>query len=143
MRLIIIKILFTLLCLCLLSCKKKIDEDYRSEFIGNWYSAHNTGADFWYDIKVDSNSYATYTSHTALGGGDLSKIHGIARANDKHFKIGRIYSFKIIEYPHKIDTTSSSIYVQDGLSNKKANWEMILKGPILHGGDGTYFRADY
>jgi len=143
MKLTYTNIFFILLCLSLFSCKKKVDENNRPEFVGHWYCPYGDSGsgteDFSYDITVDDNSNAIYTSHTTLGGGDVSTIHGTARANDRHFKIGRIYSFKVIEYPHKIDTTSS-IFIVDG---KKANWKMTLKGPIFHDGDGSYYKADY
>jgi len=147
MRLTIDKVLLFFLCMCLFSCKKKVDDDYRPEFIGYWQS--NNGADWWYDINVDKDSYAIYTSHTNpnIGNNIGSTIKGTARANDKHFKIGRIYSFKIKEYPHTIDTTDSNIWihqiVQNSTISKKANWTMTLEGPILHGGDGVYYKADY
>ena len=107
MRLIIIRILFVFFCLSFLSCKKKIDEDYRPEFIGDWYCPFNYGSttsDFGFNIKIDSNNNATYQAHTYHGDG--STFDGIARANNRHLKIGRLHSFKIVEYPHKITTGS-------------------------------------
>jgi len=139
------KIFLILLCLCLFSCKKKTEEDYRPEFIGYWYCPPPYSDAFSFSITIDNNSFAVYRGYE--NGQEGSSIHGIARANDKHFKIGRIYSFKIIEYPHKIDTASSNVYAPIGpppwLTSKKANWKMTLKGPILHAGDGSYYKADY
>jgi hypothetical protein len=132
--------------LVLAGCKKQVEKE-RPEFIGYWYS--DNGADFWYDITIDKDSYAVYSSNSRIGsGGGGSSIHGIARANDKKLKIGRIFNFKIIEYPHKIDTTSSNVYIPIrtgswSITLKKANWEMTLKGPKLHAGDGVYYKADY
>jgi len=142
MKLKIIEIFFILLCLC--SCKKKVDEDYRPEFIGYWFCPGDYGvsnSDFFYAINIDNNSYAVYSEYDNLGGGGPhTQIHGKARANNHHFKIGRIYSFKIEEYPHKIDTATSNNTVPNG---KKANWKMTLSKTLFHLGKGTYYKADY
>lgn len=78
-----------------------------------------------------------------MDGGDVTTIKGVTRANDKHFKIGRIYSFKIVDYPHMIDTSTEIHPIYENSISKKANWKMSLKGPIFHGGDGVYYKADY
>jgi hypothetical protein len=141
MRLLIIKIFFILLCLTLFSCKKKVDEDYRPEFIGYWYCVDDQMNLF--TISIDNNSHAVYHEvHSDGGGGD---IKGKARANDKKLKIGRFSGFDISDYPHKIDTASSRNVPTDntGATTKKANWTMTLKGPMLYLGSGTYYKADY
>jgi hypothetical protein len=145
MKLKIIKIFFILLCLSLFSCKKKVDEDYRPEFIGDWWCPPGYGGsgteDFYYNISIDNNSNAVYSEYDNLGsGGPHTQIQGKARANNYHFKIGRIYSFKIEEYPHKIDTATSNNTVPSG---KKANWKMTLSKTLFHLGAGTYYKADY
>ncbi|MGD0711327.1 MAG: hypothetical protein ABR968_09115 [Bacteroidales bacterium] len=144
MRIIIAKIFLLLLCLSLFSCKKKIEDDYRPEFIGHWYcplSATNNDQ-FSFSITIDSNSHAVYTEWYA-GYQASTTLSGKARADDKHFKIGRFHSFKIIDYPHKIDTASSNVYVIPQLSSKKPNWEMTLDHPLFYAGKGTYYKADY
>lgn len=131
-----------LILFCLLSCKKEVEIE-RPEFIGYWRTI-DTNNDFWFDINIDNNSNALYTEHSRIGGGAINTIHGIARANRNRLKIGRIYSFKIKEYPQKIDTTSSNIYVyvdNTCTSMKKATWKMVLNGPKFHMGSGIYYRA--
>ncbi|MGD0711326.1 MAG: hypothetical protein ABR968_09110 [Bacteroidales bacterium] len=140
MRIIITKIFLLLICLSLFSCKKKIEDDYRPEFIGKWYcpSGPNTNYSGPNIITVDNNSNAVYYENSS----SLS-FKGKARANSKHFKIGRFESFKIIDYPHKIDTASSNVYVIPQLSSKKPNWVMTLDSPLFYLGGGTYYKADY
>ena len=58
-----------------------------------------------FTIIVDSNSQAVYQEYSDGKGASIS---GIARANDRHFKIGRIHHFGIKDYPHKIDTAADS-----------------------------------
>ena len=90
-----------LLCLWMTSCKKKVDENYRPEFIGSWYCDWKPGGSDYpmFTIIVDSNSQAVYQEYSDGKGASIS---GIARANDRHFKIGRIHHFGIKDYPHKI-----------------------------------------
>jgi hypothetical protein len=137
----IIKVFFILLCLCLFSCKKKVDDDYRPEFIGYWYCTDDQMNVF--SITIDNNSHAFYHEELSNGGG--ADIKGKARANDKKLKIGRFYCFDILVYPYKVDTTLSRIVPTDntGATAKRANWVMVLKGPIFHEGAGTYYKADY
>ncbi len=121
----------------------KVDDDYRPEFVGNWMCFDNT--DFIYVITIDKNSNAIY-EEIEYGGGDKAKIKGKARANNNKLKIGRFTDFKIIDYPHKIDTATSNIIVDEGHwmgKSMKANWAMKLKGHSLYMGDGTYYKADY
>jgi hypothetical protein len=143
MRIIITKIFLLLICLSLFSCKKKIEDNYRPEFIGDWYCpAYNI---YVCRITVDNNSNAVYHERPYGGSGE-STFKGKARANDKHFKIGRFHSFKIIDYPHKIDTAlNNTLWVPDTHTGhpKRPNWVMTLDGPLFYMGSGTYYKADY
>jgi len=130
----IILILFFIFCF--FSCKKEIITE-RPEFIGTWIGKTT---DFYYQIKVDENSNATFTEYFLLSSG-TKQYSGIARANNTVFKIGRFHSFNINVYPHKIDTTNSQIYVNYPTMfsfghTKKANWEMELRQVV-------YNKADY
>jgi hypothetical protein len=133
------------LCLCLTSCKKKVEVDYRPEFIGDWYASisdynfvhFNISETGWADFDVywESNHF----------------IHkGKARANNRHLKIGRIWFFDIIEYPHKIDTTKERIPMTDKNGVERlANWKMVLNGIkpdvllMTYDGKLEYYKADY
>jgi len=142
MRLTNTNIFFILLCLSLCSCKKKVDEEYRPEFIGYWFCVDDHSYDV-FTIDIDSNSYAVYKEFNS-GGGSGASIKGTVRANNNHLKIGRFSSFKIERYPQKIDTSLSTFTIPyaDG-THKKADWKMTLKGPLLYMGSGTYYKADY
>jgi hypothetical protein len=126
-----------LLCLLMTSCKKKVDKDYRPEFIGNWTGWGNYPIE--YSLVIDSNSNASFDYNNANG--EEHFIRGKARANDKHFKIGRFASFKIVDYPHKIDTATTTIL--DPFTWKKCNWEMTLDHPLFYGKGGTCYKAVY
>jgi hypothetical protein len=111
------------------SCKKKIDEEYRPEFIGLWYGTVNYP--IVYSLTIDSKSNAIFDYFNANG--DEHFIRGKARANDKHFKIGRFASFKIVDYPHKIDTATYP----------RPNWVMTLNHPLFYGSVGSFYKVDY
>jgi hypothetical protein len=138
MKTIIIKTLLVLLCLSLFSCKKKIDENYRPEFIGYWFCPPGTFSEYAYDINIDKNSNGVYQMFQ--GWQVINTIRGIARASNKKLKIGMFHSFDITEYPNKIDTASSKVYIpiRPGLFSDtiKANWRMGLA-------DVYYYKADY
>jgi len=134
-------LIICIILLVLSACKKQVDKE-RPEFIGDWYA--KIMGDYFVNLSVDSNSFANYMIYWQ---GKDNTYSGQARANDQHFKIGRLKYFKIIEYPHKIDTTIEKMYVPDGFSVKLANWKMILDGmkpAWLHvSGEYTYYKADY
>ena len=143
MKSIIIKLFSIILCLALFSCKKKVDEDYRSEFVGDWQCPIETSNhDFGFTLSIDNNGNAHYSEYS--WDGERNHIKGKARANDHHLKIGRIYSFKIEEYPTRIDTNIIKVYTyaSDG-THPLANWEMKLSKTLFHLGAGTYYKADY
>jgi hypothetical protein len=136
-------ILFFFISFCLFSCKKEVEKE-RPEFIGFWYAKDDNSSDFSYGIEIDSNSNGEYIEYAY--GGSNTMFHGIARANDNRLKIGRTHGFKIINYPNRIDTANSNIFVFTNKNwghPKKANWTMTLKGPLLYLGDGVYYKADY
>ena len=131
-----------ILCLFIISCKKKVDEAYRPEFLGDWQCPIGTSNhDFGFDLSIDNNSNAHYSEYS--WDGERDHINGKARANDHHLKIGRIYSFKIEEYPTRIDTNISKVYIYAGGTHPLANWEMKLSKTLFHLGAGTYYKADY
>jgi hypothetical protein len=132
-----------LLLIVLTACKKEVAED-KSAFIGYWYG--NIYEDGIVTLDVSADSYATYD--VWLETDNHHQYEGIARANDKHFKIGRTKYFDIIEYPHVIDTTIERIMVPVHNGDRKlANWKMVLDGmkPGLFYADSktAYYRADY
>lgn len=136
-------ILIGLLLLALSACKKEVAEE-KNEFIGSWY------ATIFYDgivtLNVSEDSYAKYD--VWIEPDNQHHYEGIARANDKHFKIGRTKYFDIIEYPHMIDTSiERQLIPVFGEGNKLANWKMVLDGmkPGLFYADAqiAYYRADY
>jgi hypothetical protein len=141
-----------LLCLCMTSCKKKVDEDYRPEFIGYWYCApYPFTDDNSYIIYIDKNSDAiyqefSYNNPPPYASDAIRTIKGKARATGKKLKIGRLATFMLTEYPHKIDTAKSGSVPIDNTWSiyKKANWEMTIKssswGPFC---DGVYYKAYY
>jgi len=141
---------FIIICFSILvfiSCKKKVEEDYRPEFIGYWYCGpYPFTDDNWYDITIDKDSHALYIEHSYDDEEGVRKISGKARATNDKLKIGRFATFIISEYPHKIDTTTSPTVPISEFSSieKKANWKMTIKssalGPFC---DGDYYKADY
>jgi hypothetical protein len=151
-KIIKLSVTVILLCLCMTSCKKKVDEDYRPEFVGEWFCPNNNYGsgteDMLYYMTVDNNSNAVYDEYHVTNGNN-SKYSGKARANNHHFKVGRFISFKIEEYPHKIDTATSTIMVPVPVTTfgsgniKKANWKMTLGSTLFFSGKGTYYKADY
>lgn len=131
-----------LLLITLSSCKKEVAEE-KSAFIGRWVS-------YWdsYNYRILNVSADSYATYNICSDGVDGHYEGIARANDKHFKIGRTKYFDIIESPHKIDTSTERHLLPDfGEGNKLANWKMVLDGmkPGLFYADNTvaYYRADY
>jgi hypothetical protein len=144
-KIIRLSVTVILLCLSMTSCKKKIDENYRPEFIGGWYCDWQPGGTNFnmFSIIVDSNSNAVYQEY---GDGKGASISGIARANDNHFKIGRLHHFDIRVYPHQIDTAGNTApWVPDTHTGQmeKPNWSMTLTAPNFYLGSGTYYKADY
>ena len=141
------KTITLILCSSLLfACKKRVEKE-RPEFIGLWLTDRQPSDSYWFEIDIDENSNGLYTEHTAVLGGEDVHISGTVRANNKHLKIGRLNSFKILEYPHKIDTANSNVLVPypdyGSLTYKKANWIMKLDGPMFYIGTGTYYKAEY
>ena len=145
MRLTCTKIILLLLfCLCLFSCKKKVDEYYRPEFVGFWDAPLGGGA-YYVHLNISKDGIADYMLNSD---GDIYRKNGIVRANNQHIKIGRMIYFKIIDYPHKIDTTIDHHLAAcaDGLI-KTANWKMTLDGPkpalFFDDGQRDYYKVDY
>jgi hypothetical protein len=77
--------------------------------------------------------------------GNAGSFSGKARANSTKLTVGRIHTFKIIEYPRRIDTNITKINIAHPSDNTRelANWRMELEGPSLYMGTGTYYKADY
>ena len=123
---------------CFCSCKNRV-EKVRAEFIGEWQS--DDGGDFTYVLDIDEDSKATYTESSPYGSG--GSFMGVARATSTKLTIGRIHTFKIIQYPIRIDTANSYAHVGYPPNWKKATWKMELEGPKLYLGTGTYYMADY
>ncbi len=123
----------------LFGCKKE-SATQRPEFIGYWRNPFSY--DFVFTIYIYQNGYGDYTELNKEG--DRLHIKGDARVTDEKLKIGCLHHFRIIEYPHKIDTTDSDIFTTtyEGL-RKKANWKMILEAPHFYAGSSTYYKADY
>jgi len=139
------QIVFCIILFSTLGCKKKIDDNYRPEFIGMWYSKNdNTDKRIYFSISKDS--HADYSLYEGMNNVDYA---GIARASDHHLKIGRIMNLKIIEYPHQIDTTIEKHDLIDYIgSHKLANWKMVLNGifPLIlfrDQGKLEYYKVDY
>lgn len=128
----------------MLACKKQVEKE-RPEFIGEWHSSIDSTYPVILDIE--ENSDAIYTVN--WDGDNKNVFQGTARANDNTLNIGRAHYFKIIEYPHPIDTTLEKKYIYEIKSGKGklANWKMILKGIhpswFIPSGAWTYYKADY
>ncbi|HNW99077.1 MAG TPA: hypothetical protein PKK00_11765 [Bacteroidales bacterium] len=141
-KLIILSLLFA----GLLSCKKQIEKE-SPEFIGYWfvYPYHDYG--YMY-INIDKNSKAHVYSVDQENENEYN-WRGTARANNKKLSIGGVRYFKIIEYPHRIDTTIEKYVVFNVYDNtrKLANWKMVLEGlkgsSNLNVGTKSYYKADY
>ena len=143
MRTILTTIL--VLSLILFSCKKKV-EKVSPEFIGKWYSNNEEFTNVY--LGVDENSEAEYNIQVTIDG-----VHGnytgIARANNRRFKIGRTKYFDIIEYPHLIDTLTDKHRVYDYSKNVfiLANWKMVLEGmkpsSFYVTGKYEFYKAEY
>lgn len=138
-------ILYCLVLLTLLSCKKKVCDE-SPEFVGDWTSEW-FGDNNIAHLNIDENSDATF--QMTLEGRSRKEYKGTARANDKHLKIGGTNYFDIIEYPHLIDTSLSDVGVYDHGTHQwvKANWKMVLDGmkpASLHTCKKlSYYKADY
>lgn len=126
-----------------ISCGKKV-EDKSPEFIGHWF-ANPYGGSTHIDIDISENSYATYNLVMGLGN---KTYKGPAHVNNKHLRIGSFRYFKIIEYPHTIDTTieKHTIFNYNDNTSKLANWKMVLDGIKPNDnywcGEATYYKAD-
>jgi hypothetical protein len=123
------KLIFAIICILsvtLSACKKEVSE-VSPEFIGHWSSEHFGDGNFSI-LTIDENSNASY--HLYFEGDASKEYNGTARADDKHFKIGRTMYFDIIEYPHLIDTSVEKhvIYNQETNQYILANWKMMLEG---------------
>jgi hypothetical protein len=120
------KILLFVFCISLFSCKKKVDENYRPEFIGKWDSSIPGEPYNHITLDITKDSQADYMIYWE---GNDHHHTGTARANDDHLKIGRVLYLKIVEYPHQIDTAVDKHYVtSDNGTYKLANWKMTLNG---------------
>lgn len=137
-----IKIFSIFLCLTLFSCKKKIEDDYRPEFIGFWYCPPNADNE-WSTIDIDNDGNAIYEGNTYKLT-PATTIKGKARVNDNKLKIGRFNGFKILVYPYRIEDTINAPMIPSPTwsTQKKARWTMKIQGGIMHGGGGIYYRAD-
>jgi hypothetical protein len=138
------KLLFIFISLFLFfACKKQVEKE-RPEFIGIWYADIPNTDGYFVRLTIDSNSNADYFIYWDHD----NHYYGTARASDNHLKIGRFKFFKIVEYPHKIDTTIEKVLVYDDNTYVKlANWKMILEGMkpgwLYADGTFTYYKADY
>jgi hypothetical protein len=131
--------IFVLIILFFISCKKEV-ADGKTEFIGHWY-AHVEGGDY-VTLDISEDSKAGYTIHWH---GTDNHHDGKVYANDEHLKIGSFINFKVINYPHLIDSIAEPYIIPSDNSNKKANWKMTLKGPnpsflFVHG-TWDYYKA--
>jgi len=136
-------LIFCILIIAFSACKKQVEKE-RPEFIGDWYACIG-GCDYFVILKINENSEASYMIYWQ---GKDTNYYGVARANNKHFKIGRTKYFDIVEYPHKIDTVIEKKYVLNTKGVLKlANWKMVLDGmkpSWLHvSGTYTYYKSDY
>jgi hypothetical protein len=138
-------IILSLLLAGLSSCKEQIEKD-RPEFIGYWSGDSFNKIGYMY-IDIDENSKANIYANDHENEHEYS-WSGTARANDKKLTIGGVKYFKIIEYPHHIDTTIERYYVYNHLDNtdKLATWKMVLdglKGSLNHVvGKSAYYKTD-
>jgi hypothetical protein len=120
-------VIIVCISLCALTACKKEVSDGRSEFIGNWTSEIFREYNIAH-LSIDENSNASFRMY--YEGHDRKEYTGKARANNKHFKIGRTRYFDIIEFPHRIDTTVEKYSYYDSFSGRKriATWKMVLEG---------------
>jgi len=138
--------IFCLILITTIGCRKQVEKD-RPEFIGYW-----SGGSYmeygWTYIKIESSSRAEVYAYDHENEHEYYR-HGKARADDEKLTIGGIKYFKIIEYPHPLDTTIVKHYVINHLDNsyKLATWIMVLEGMKgfigLDLGTRTYYKADY
>ncbi|HNW98840.1 MAG TPA: hypothetical protein PKK00_10565 [Bacteroidales bacterium] len=134
-----------IILITLFACKKQVDKE-RPEFIGLWHACVDGGCTYFVHLSIDEYSHANYMIYWQ--GKDIEH-GGIAKANDHFLKLKDVFYFKIIEYPHPIDTTIEKYYVYDYNDGKTklANWKMILNGPkpsaLYVSGKWTYYKADY
>jgi hypothetical protein len=130
------------------SCKKQV-ENGSPEFIGYWTGSPYGNYGYMY-LNINKNSRAYMYIRDTENDHEYHNS-GTARADDKKLTIGGTKYFKIIEYPHPIDTNverhSVINYLDNSFSRKLANWKMVLDG--LHGtshsnlGERTFYKADY
>jgi hypothetical protein len=138
-------IILSLLLAGLSSCKKQVEKD-RPEFIGYWSGGSYMEYGYMY-IDIDENSKAHVYAYDYENEHEYNS-RGTARVGDDKLKIGGIKYFKIIEYPHPIDTTVEKHDVINHLDNtcKLAIWKMVLDGlkssSNLNVGQRTYYKAD-
>jgi len=117
---------YLLILIALWGCKKEVVKD-RTEFIGRWHAQIN-----YYDC-IMLYIYENGETHYCINwqGNETNYFEKKTWANDKRLTFGNKY-FKIIEYPHQIDTNVERVFVfnhyANDLSTKLANWKMTLKG---------------
>jgi len=139
-------IIFFIILFALLSCKKE-DVFDMPEFIGRWHSQING-----YDcimLYIFENGATIYTLNWE--GNETNYSGKKTWVDEDKLTFGKKY-FKIIEYPHKIDTNIERVYVfnhyANDLSTKLANWKMVLKG-IYPSSENSYtdthvfYKPDY
>jgi hypothetical protein len=141
-------IIISLLLAGLSSCKKQV-ENGSPEFIGYWsggaYDSYGYG--YMY-LNINENSSAYMYIRDTENDHEYDNS-GTARADDEKLTIGGTKYFKIIEYPHPIDTSVERWLMYNHIDNtwKLVNWKMVLDG--LHGtthsnvGNHSYYKADY
>jgi hypothetical protein len=129
----------------LFACKKQVEE-VSPEFIGYWSGGSYAEYGYMY-IRINESSGA-YVYALDYNNDHEYDSRGTARANDKKLTIGGIKYFKIIEYPHQIDTAVEKEYIFDHTDNtaKLANWKMVLDGlhnSSINVGERTYYKSDF
>jgi hypothetical protein len=138
--------IFILSLVILGSCRKQV-ENGNPEFIGYWSGGSiNEYGRLYIEIDEDSKAYV-YASDPENEHYYHSK--GTARADYEKLTIGGTKYYKVIEYPHRIDTNVEKVQIVDHehYIKKLANWKMVLDG--LHGsshcnvGTHKYYKADY
>jgi hypothetical protein len=138
--------IFIISLVMLSACRKQV-ENGNTDFIGYWSGGTYNEYGYVY-VHINENSKAYFHINDRENEHDYI-TKGTARADHEKLSIGGIKYFKIVQYPHPIDTNVERKLILNHVDNtwKVANWKMVLDG--LHGtthsnlGNHTYYKADY
>lgn len=130
-------------------CKKSVTNG-RPEFIGYWCttgSGESGNIKIILDIKENDDADYIEIAESSYHG----EKHGKARANSDKLKIGSVYHFKILEYPHIIDTTVEHVHISPNYSGDQysplaPNWKMKLSSlipKVYMKGPFTFYKVEY